>query len=536
MHILQGMIAGNGILFLQRIALCRDTLQMDARQCQILSIISFCPWSLRGIFSVFFLWLNKKSLFAMGKGTKDNMNAWNLNLNEVVILISTILAIVVLIMLGIQKNHGLTSLLLFLLNSCICMLEVVYGGIYTRYAIKRNNGNTNETKNKSLWYKILGFFLSYMGEGGESLVYGTSVLIQVGSAISSTFVGEISQNGNPQTLFFISAGLISLNFVVIFFRLLQNEIPTNTGDDAESTSDHSFRFMAIMVAVLAVANAVINSVVDNTTISFAVSLFSFFLVLFVNLDLRTLLGLAKSYRQIQNKEDDPNDLQKYYMLFSTVIFVQIVFYVNIASAEAFYFTEMSCEKAGTPRLTYMQYVFYGAVVSACSRVVGVYIFGKFFDVRLSTGSASIQKYLSMFIVVGFIQLSASSLDLVVPFKIFEGIYISSVVLIFFFLSYCVIGPMCSSIFYLPSALLIPKIIGSRASVIGFATISSIQSFCLVVSAQIGLYSIELSSIQTNGICDFCSMGFLMAAAHLAIPLCAQFFFYILRRTNNKKTN
>ena len=162
----------------------------------------------------------------------------------------------------------------------------------------------------------------------------------------------------------------------------------------------------------------------------------------------------------------------------------------------------------------------GAIISAVSGWVGIQVFRRFFtDYSLR----------QMFVTTTWLQICIRSIRALMPLGLFQtgggGNWP------FFVVVYCILGPMVTYIYTMPSLMLVPHMIPPEFSTVGFATMVSLQSYSRVAAIQFGLLAIELSDLQEHGSCDFCNLWLIQIGTQVGLPLlCIPLLYTFMPKT------
>jgi hypothetical protein len=232
--------------------------------------------------------------------------------------------------------------------------------------------------------------------------------------------------------------------------------------------------------------------------------------------------IQEVYRTVKKESETISFLDCRKLTFISLLF--IFSYVNIDSVEAFYMTAHDDEYApgkqcwkNAPRLTYIEYNMWGSILASVSCIAGNALYRS-----LSQNKQVVEVLLS----VSWLSLCASNLDILLPVGLFDSGETANKV--FFYLSYCVIGPIISQACAMYLYVLLPLLSPPSNPTLGFSVCAALQSYARILSSQFGLLGIDLAQIgKDDCLQDFRNLGHLMAVAHVMLPLFFIVYVYYL---------
>lgn len=491
----KGMVAGSGVLFLVRVSFCRKTLEVNARDCQIMSILASVPWCLRGAFAVLLsLAKHKIPVSVLGK------------IEPVMISFATIVAMISLFCLGVlQYSHVGAGLLMGVVTTCICLMDVIFNGVYSELVSKGHER-----------YQISLSEEEPATNYANNLIFSSTTLMQLGGVFAAAFVGPIAENFSPRIIFFICMILVSTNLIAVYNGWMQavNICKLPTKNATEYVTFSKFRYVSFCTAFFAITSSVFNIVFENVFLNASITFCTFLFLVYFNYvsfsgdpntdkDLKTIL-LNKSH----------NKCKDFYAVVSSVIVLQSMLFINIVGAEAFFFTARENCTEDMPRFSYVDYSTTGAIVAAVSGWFGIILYRKYFSLF------NIRK---CFTLTLWLHLFARSLRVLLPAGLFNSAKYTT--WSFFIIVYCILGSITSYMFNIPSLVYTPVIIEEELSTVGFATVVSLQSYAKVVAIQLGLLSIDAARLQKNYSCDYCNLWVMQVIAHVVVCLLCIPIFY-----------
>ena len=343
----KGMTAGVGILYLMQVSFCRKTLGVDARQCQIMGVIASVPWCLRGVIAVLLCRWKKKV------APSEAMAQYYKSSETLFIIVACILCNICLLCLALGSFGSVFSgVLLGGVNLGICVLDVIYSGVYSRLVNKgrkvredaHENGKPAETNDHA-----------------KTLIFLSATSYQLGAVLAAATVGPTVEFFDPRLIFFVAAALVSTNLIPVFLDFL-GEIDVSTvpeGDASFLRQYQRFKYVAILTGLLAVCNSALSIMLQE---SHSLAAYAF---------LSLLILLAYNYSEFRVDTFDPNltqtDVQqmlvasnennytKFYATGVTIILLQTALFGNIYAAEAYFLTERdNCPKS-MPRFSYIDF-------------------------------------------------------------------------------------------------------------------------------------------------------------------------------------
>ena len=508
----KGMVAGIGIIYLMQVSFCRKTLDVDARQCQIMSVIASIPWSLRGVIAV---WLcNWKSAVS----PSENMSRYYKTSEALYIILACLLCIscLLLLALGTYSSPG-AGILLGGTNFGICVLDVIMNGVYSRLVHKgqsvreqeRGYGRTDKAPDHA-----------------STLIFLSATSYQIGAILAAAIVGPVVELMNPRLIFFVAAALVSTNFVPVFFDFI-GEIDVSMVPEKDGPLRHKytkFRNVSIVTAVLAALNSWLSiSLQESHNLAVYSAISMVILIVYNYYELRDT-GAEGDTRAVDAQKllvsPASSDFSWFYSIGVSIILLQTSLSANVFTAEAYFLTERDGCSKKMPRFSYIDFNTVGAIISAVSGWIGIQIFRRGF-----TGSSL--RY--MFVSTAWLQVSVRTIRALLPL----GLFGSSEALNwpYFIVVYCIIAPAATYMYNMPSLMLIPHLIQSEHSTIGFAAVVSLQSYARVAAIQYGLLAIEFSDLQKQGPCDFCNLWLVQIGSQVLLPLlCLPLLYYYIPKS------
>lgn len=495
----KGMVAGVGIIYLMQVSFCRKTLDVDARQCQIMGVIASIPWSLRGVIAV--VLCQWKEVASPGA----NMVRYYKSAEELFIMLASALCIVCLLMLSLGTYSSVAAgVLLGALNLGICIIDVIFNGVYSRMVQKGHAYRDGKSKQG-------GHADRY--DYASTLIFLSATSYQVGAILAASIVGPVVEYFDPRRIFLVAAALVATNFIPVGFNLLhQVDVSSIPHTDAQSVLVYrKFRNVSIMTSVLAVCNTALSIVLQESHSLAAFSVVSICIVTAYNYYLfqDASVGDALTNGEIQRMLASSSgvDYSRFYAVGVTLILLQTALFGNIFAAEAYFLTQKDGCPSSMPRFSYIDFNTVGAIISAVAGWLGIQVFRRY----LAHETLHL-----MFVATAWLQISVRSLRALMPLGLFQTGGVLNWP--FFLVVYCIVAPLCTYMYNMPSLLLIPHLIRPEHATTGYACIVSLQSYSRVVAIQLGLLAIELSRLQENGPCDFCDLWLIQMGSQVLLPL------------------
>lgn len=552
-----------GIFFFMRVSLCRETLNVGARECQIMSIITFMPSSLRGFFAYalsgqFSLSLPRWLTCGMPCLVRTQFSLGPQNLARPVFVFGSLLAAVPVSILfiimtwdGEEVGYVWTGFLIFLTNLGICLMDVIVCGAYTNL-VHQLSSFPDKSTNES-WTTRVSDFLQLRATCAPHVVMYASNAFVIGQITAAVLTGVVAETIGPNYLFLVSALLLWLIVVVyskddteefgargreqpgfanpfyqIFNAVFENSQSTRVQTNASALPDESLvlelKYIAALTTLLALLNSFASIFTDSALLFILIAFVSAFLLLgYVYFGMHTFSLQTLTDMQTREPVNEPVSFRDCREL--TFIALLFIFsYVNIDSVEAFYVTARDdayalgkqCWK-NAPRLTYLEYNTWGSILASVFCIAGNALYQ-----RLSRK----RKVVDVLLSVSWLSLCASNLDILLPVGLFDSGETANKV--FFYLSYCVIGPVISQASNMYLYALLPLLSPPSNPTLGFSVCAALQSYARILSSQFGLLGIDLAQIgKDDCLQDFRNLGHLMAVAHVVLPLCFIVYVYYL---------
>jgi len=434
-----------------RLSFCKKTLGIDGTACQTLGAIAGTPWAVKGAIGVI---SDMYPLFGWHKASYIN-----------VVGVLGALAFLFLAAVPITTAHA-AGFLLLLGNLQIATTDLLMEGQYAgKMAAKPQTGSMM-----------------------VSFVWGC---FQIGSLLAACFVGPLVDAFNPKIVFWVC---VPLSALIIVPNSLGYMGDTRVPEDRRGVDWELLRTNKLLIVFcLVVAGcAVVNAVIDLVFFDAHLAQMIYALACTVWLSVLSFAWL-------------PPQLAKctFYMFLSCVL------YVNIGSAQDYWFTaDKECVPDG-PGFDYTYYNTYTSIVGAFTGWVGIVLF------QATMSGWSFRK---LFWITTLLQVVASAFDMLIIARWNISVGISDKV--FYMFGDAVIGPAVGMFAYMPMLVLTSKLVPPGLEATTYALLAGFQNFGGTVSSQVGIYLTQLAGIESTGRCNFDNLGPLVGVCHCLLPLLA----------------
>jgi len=492
----KGMIGGVGILFLLQVSFCRETLEVDARQCQVIGVIASVPWSLRGLIAVLLCNLKEYAL-------KYASSTHFFKTTEVMfIVLATVICVTSLFVLALGQYSSVTAgVLISCVNFGICALDVIFNGMYSKM-VKMGHVPSSD-----------GDSSSKEEDHASTLVFLSATTYQIGAILAASIVGPVVQFYSPRIVFFIAAMLACTNLIPVYCDWLgEIDVSSSTGDSPTDMSVYKkFRNVSLLTGVVAICNSFLSTHMTEAHSLAIYALISIVLLAVFNFFELSVLNQGSTPQSNDAKamllSKPPVDHTVFYTIGTTIIVMQTTLFVNVFAAEAYFLTEKESCNSNMPQFSYIAFNTTGAILSAISGWLGIIVFRKIFKPFTIQG---------MFVTTMWLQLSSRSLRAFMPVGFFGNA--AALNWPYFIAIYCIISPLVTYVYTMPSVMLIPNLVPTHQSTLAFAAVVSLQSYSRVAASQLGLLGIELANLQHQSPCDFCNLWIIQIVGQVALPM------------------
>ena len=335
--LLKGFVDGSGLLYLQQVSLCRETLGVGAKKCQVMYIIALVPKSLRGVLALILA------------DCPHRLGFWVMMASTLCSAACLCVVGIALIIGGSSISHIFVGVMIGVVNLGLCIMDIVIQASFAQLHMNASVSNAAKSQNG---VKSMQEPEDTISQG--ALVFYTSQAWQTGNILAAVFAGIIIEVQSPIPIFFLAM----LPFLFMAWQLysgqmdlcLQDffsyETKTTLSESGTQSSTSFFSKLAILISVFSLFNSMM-CIFSDSELAIAVPAILFFAVLMA---LNTHLSQQSGRHANEEEELSFTD----YPLYSIVILSTVVLYVNISSAESFFVTANlpDCNK-NAPKLSYL---------------------------------------------------------------------------------------------------------------------------------------------------------------------------------------